>query len=291
MERGEADQERGRSEPGEPIQAVLPLDLDAPIPFELTARARRAVAPASLPPLEVVAGPDPRAVPADDDIDDPSDMRPARARALRRAGMSIEGIASELDVSAVTVADWTNEVGPVATARRRLRAVDGGRSARPADLRAAAHDERARQRFEQARQDAKAAAPSTLADADDLVSGLGLLSGTAHIDAHAVTIRTCDRAVAVAASHWLRRHLATDAARFRVILRIPPQVAGDVLRRQWADELGVPLERVTTSRWRSAPDAETVEATLRLADPDAAGRLAGWRDQLLSSLLDDADRQ
>ena len=54
MERGELDTPRQSQDDATAVQAVLPLDLDAPIPFELTARARRAIDPGSLPPLEVV---------------------------------------------------------------------------------------------------------------------------------------------------------------------------------------------------------------------------------------------
>ncbi|MDX1619915.1 MAG: hypothetical protein R3320_02920, partial [Nitriliruptorales bacterium] len=155
VERGEPDTSRERDpfehdEDATAVQAVLPLDLDAPIPFELTARARRAVAPASLPALEVVDEVSARPLP-DDLQDDPADTRPARARALRRAGMSVAGIASELGVESPAVTAWIDDLEPVASARRRLRAVDGGRVAAPRDLRAVAAAERARQQYEEVR--------------------------------------------------------------------------------------------------------------------------------------------
>jgi hypothetical protein len=69
-----------------------------------------------------------------------------------------------------------------------------------------------------------------------------------------------------------------------VLLRLAPVVAGDVEAHALADQLGVPVERVSTTRWRTAPDPDAVEVSLRIADPQAAARLAGWRDALLDDV-------
>lgn len=267
------------------VQARLPLDLDAPIPFELTARARRLVAPTSLPALEVVPGPD-EDVGGDgfDVLEDPADTRPARARALRRAGMSIDGIAAELDLEAFVVSALVDDIAPVASARRRLRSVDGGRVARrSADLEEAARVERVRQQFEGRRRQARDEVAQPLTETDDFVRGLGLVVGTARIVPHAILVTVRDRDVAAAISTWIGRHLLDEATRMRVILRVAPQLSGDVERHAWADSLGVPVERITLTRWRNAPEADSVEATIRVADAEAAGRLAGWRDAALGS--------
>lgn len=275
-------------EEGSAIQARLPLDMDSPIPFELTARARRLVAPASLPALEVVssAEQDPE-LEGFDLLEDPGDTRAARARALRRAGMSTEGIAEELDLEPFVIAALVDDVGPVASARRRLRSLDGGRVASPASVEDAAKAERIRQRFEEARLAARDEVAEPLTRGDGFTVGLGLVAGTARIDPHAVLITVRDRDVAGAIGNWLQDHLLPDRDglnRLRVIVRIAPQLPGDVERHAWAESLSVPVERVTITRWRTAPDPQATEATIRIADPVSAGRLAGWRDAAIGAL-------
>ena len=122
------------------VQAVLPLDLDPdePVPFRLTPKARRAVAPHTLPTLEVVEPPtaptgpvrDPSSEDEDDDpvevphdLDDPHDPRSARARALRRGGMAVRDIARRLDVDELAVRTWTGDLDLRGRRRPRLRAV------------------------------------------------------------------------------------------------------------------------------------------------------------------------
>lgn len=90
----------------DPEQQPLPFDDadEAPIGFALTAAAHRVVASDGPPPLQVA--PEPAADEGDDQpddaelvYDDPSDTRPSRARALRRAGLSVTAIADQLQVS------------------------------------------------------------------------------------------------------------------------------------------------------------------------------------------------
>lgn len=287
----------------EPVQETLPFPADDPIPFALTARARRVVAPDSLPRLRVLGAPPVRAgsagagtpvaggprphgralhdaVPVD--LDDPHDTRPSRARALRRAGVDLEGIARELEVDELVVRAWVDEVRPVHSARRRLRAVDeapaGDRSDRGA--RQVVEHRRAVERFEQVRAAARADAATRL-DEPGFATGLGLVAGILEFGTHAATLTVRRRALGGAAVRWLLETGQVPPQRVRVLLRIAPQAAGDLAAHAWAEALGVAPEQLSYTRWRTAPDAEAEEATIRIADPAAAARLAGWRDALL----------
>ena len=289
-------------------QERLPLDLsdDQPIPFALTARARRAVAPASLPKLTVLDAPEPGAdvddgdggatgdrdaagQPAleeavDDDLDDPHDTRPSRARALRRAGVSFDDIAAELEVDTLVVRAWVDDVAPVHSARRRLRPVAAGGPGHPGRT---TDEGRRRQRedaYERTRRDAHAAARDRVRQDASFTAGLGLLVGVAETSPHAIVVTTRDREVAGAALRWLSATVDLADDRVRVILRIAPQAAADRVVHEWSDALEVDRERIRTTRWRHAPDEDTVEAMVRVADPRVAGAVAGWRDALLASL-------
>lgn len=300
-----------------PIQYALPFDLDEPIPYTLTARARRAIAPESLPELTLHNTADlpdltlaldddaSRAVEGSDDgtdqrafedlvptdLDDPHDTRPSRARALRHAGVAIDQIADELDVDELVVRAWVDGVTPVRSARRRLRAVAGEHTGSPASQeRVEARRRRAAEAFEAARSQARDAARDRVAADPGFVSGLGLLTGVATFSPHAVVLTTRDEAVARACLRWLTSTVEIEPTRFRVILRLAPQVAADRAVAAWRDATDVPDERIGHTRWRQAPDADAVEAMIRIADPRCAGTLAGWKDALLGS-FDPDDRE
>lgn len=275
----------------EPVQETLPFSADGPVPFTLTARARRAVAPGSLPSLRVVPepeGPDQgRALhdAAPVDLDDPHDTRPSRARALRRAGVDLEEIARELDVDDLVVRAWVDEVVPVHSARRRLRAVrrpeigagDEGATRRLVERRQAAD------RFREARAVARAEAVARLGD-PDFATGVALVAGLLESGLHAAVVDVRHRSVAAAVVRWLVRTAEVDPQRIRVLLRIAPQAAGDVAAHAWAEALELPGDQVSFARWRAAPHAEAEEATIRIADPAAAARLAGWQAALLDAV-------
>lgn len=293
-----------------PAQATLPFDaaLDDPIPFRLTARARRAIAPDSLPQLTLLDEPDPADARADapdpddvgeaDDVEpltfedavaaepeDPADTRPARARALRHAGVDVDQIADELEVDELVVRAWVDDITPVRSAARRLRSVPAGASS-AADQRARveARRRRAEQAFEATRSSARHAAADRIAGDPAFVSGLGLVAGVADVTPRGIVLTTRDLAVARAAVRWLTATVEVDAARVRILLRLAPQVAADVTVHAWHAATGLPKERFTTARWRQAPTADAVEAMVRISDPRVAGALAGWRDALLGSL-------
>jgi hypothetical protein len=288
----------------EAVQETLPFGPDEPIPFALTVRARRTVAPASLPDLRVLDRADhapgvPSASTAvrsrrrpDDgpvDLDDPHDTRPARARALRRAGIGLGQIAEELDVDVLVAQAWVGEVGPVHSARRRLRAVHEP-DADHRDMRRStvvAEEQQRARAFAERRDEARREGRRRLEDEPAFATGLGLVAGVLATSEHTALVTSRDPALAAAALRWIVAATSVSPNRVRVLLRLAPQVAGDEAAHAWAERLGLPAEQIAFTRWRAAPDAEAVEATIRIADADAAGRLAGWRDALLARLAPD----
>ncbi|MBW3657494.1 MAG: hypothetical protein KY457_02575 [Actinobacteria bacterium] len=263
-----------------PAQETLPFDaaLDDPIPFALTARARRVIAPDSLPRLTLLDEP------ATAEPEDPADTRPARARALRHAGVDVDQIADELDVDELVVRAWVDDITPVRSAERRLRSVPGGpRPEAQQRARVEARRRRAEEAFSATRDAAARAAADRIAGDPAFVSGLGLVTGVADVTPHGIVVTTRDLAIARAALRWLTSTVEIEPDRVRVLLRLAPQVAADVTVHAWHRATGLAKERFTTARWRQAPTADAVEAMVRIADPRVAGALAGWRDALLGS--------
>lgn len=272
-------------------QDPLPFDDEAevPIPFALTARARRTVAPQDLPPLRVVSAPpdagSAQADPAPDD--DPSDTRPARARALRRAGVPTAAIATQLGVDELLVRAWTGNV-PVARPSRAGRG--SGAGAPQVALHAGgrdAHDEAVRTAFELARAAARATARRRLADEPQLAAGLGVLAGIAEITPTAVDVTTTDPRLVGAVVRWLTEVLGADAAEVRLVLRVGPRAAADLARYRWGRAVGIAPERVRATRAVARVDDDAVEGVLRVVDADVAAAAAGWRDALLDGDTED----
>lgn len=324
-------------------QPALPFDdgTDEPIAYRLTARARRTVAPDSLPPLAVVgrahgvasaasdpAGAPPPAVAAGDgDLERPGDTRPARARALRRAGLATDDIAGQLGVDPFLIDVWAADVRAPArrSAARPTRVVrapvDRLDDDAPAGTRAvapvtplagrgpgsrgvartvpvagdgavppasqAADDERTAAAL--ARAEATREGRERLAREPDLAAGVGLLAGLARLDDHAITVTAATPAIAAAAVRFATRHLGVALADIGVVVRLGPKVAGDLARHRWAAALEVPVPSVAHARWRGAPGDHAEEVILRIADPTAAATLAGWCDALLEPQADDLD--
>jgi hypothetical protein len=269
-------------------QQPLPFDdeADHPIPFRLTARARRTVAPDRLPPLEVVpdrgtgdrghrTAPGTDAGEDDGHLDDPTDTRPARARALRRAGIPVARIATQLGVDELAVRAWTGDV-TVTETDEAVRALPTGAQARDLEVE---HDRLA---FELARAAAREDAVDRLARDADFAAGVGLAAALAEVDVHAVTLSSGHPEVVGRLLTWLSAHADVDLARVRVVLRLGPDVAGDVARHRWAAGLALPVERISHTRWRGAPAPDATDALVRLHDPSLAATVAGWRDALLA---------
>jgi hypothetical protein len=250
-----ADAERDR-------QPALPFDTEpgeSPIGYVLTARARRAVAPESLPDLSVVSGDHAAREPFD-----PHDSRPARARALRRAGRSVEEVAALLDVTPEVVARWTDGVAPVRRRRHAPRPT-------PDDIggRAEARDE----------------ALQTLARAGASDTALaGMVAGLAKVAGGAVTVTPPDRSLAVPVVAWLRRHgVGPDAV--HLLVAAGPAVERDLAAQHWAEVCGVPRAHVTHAPLPDARDPDELRVTVRITDARLVTEVLGWRDALAADAI------
>ncbi len=240
---------------------------DDPVAFALTARARRVVAPEALPELTVLPG-------GEVAHDDPADTRPARARAMRRAGLSLHEIADELGVDELLLRAWTDGV----TVRDASRSVRGGDRRRREPHRQSVPRDESRYRLQRA---SASTAGRQMMHADPRFAfGLGLAAGMVELDHHAVTLTTRRSAVAAQLLGWLETYAELDPMRVRVVLRTAPQVSGDIAAHRWADELGIERDRVATTRWRNAVELDEVEALVRIGDPMIAATVAGWLDVL-----------
>ncbi|MFU8840142.1 MAG: hypothetical protein ACNA8R_05415 [Nitriliruptoraceae bacterium] len=253
---------------------------DRPIGFALTARARRAVAPHSLPDLAVVQ---PGPVPNGGHPEPADDTRPARARALRRAGVSISRIAGQLDADPLLVTAWAGEV--VVRAHRSGRS--DGTSAAPGAATSVAEEPRGRQDHEQVtaralvRAEATRRAQTRLAEDAVYALAAGLLAAVAEVDEHAVTVTTDDERIAGRALQALTALLPQAGTLARVVVRVGPEAAGDLVRHRAAAALGIDVSQVTWTRWRAAPRADAIRLLLRVADPALADDVAGVIDAVL----------
>lgn len=292
-------------------QQVLPFDdeSDEPVGFSLTARARRVIAPHDLPALALVppgagersrdsqkpgmvglggrcqaSAPEEGAVGRDWPVgDDPTDTRPSRARALRRAGLSPAAIADQLQVDPLLIHAWIGvPVSSSHVAAQPTKVGHAGVSRSPGDGAADALAEERSAAFLLARAAASDQARPALAHDPGFAAGLGLLSSIVEVDRHAITITTGDQDVAARVLSWLEEELPVDPARVRLVLRLGPRAAGDLVAHRWAARLHLERDRVATARWHDAPEPEAVQALLRVADPGIAATVAGWRDALLA---------
>lgn len=288
----------------EPSQSTLPFAEgdDRPVAFALTARARRTVAPHEVPALRVVTpapapgppraaaatvaplpagGPvpvdEPRPDPVDGPDEDVADTRPARARALRRAGARPATIAAQLGVDPLLVRAWTDGVGGVAHV-----------TALPAPIADDPHAEDVARRaaFASARTTARGRARTHLAARPVLAGGLGVLAACVDVEPDGVTVTTRDPRVARATLRWVAEVLEVPAERWRTVVRLGERAAADLAVHRWAAALAVPRERVRTTRWAGTPD-DVEEVRCRLADPVVAAEVAGWCDALLDDPDDD----
>jgi hypothetical protein len=238
-----------------------PLDHDAPVPFRLTPRARRAVATDPGPELRVVTDQEPI---------DPHDPRRARARALRRAGRSIEQVAAALDLEPTLVHAWTTDLGRPKPRGRHLRAVTEPRVADQLDPRRTDFERLA----EQAQEDARERLGSA-----QFVRGLALVVASAEISLHGALVGVQDRATAKRIVAWLLQTAGVDSTRLRAIVRTE-RTGADLAAHRWADDLGLPREQVAVTTTGSS-DGHVV--LLRIASSEVAARLLGWRRALLAA--------
>lgn len=252
------------------LRLALPFDDegDRPVPFLLTAAARRALDPADVPVLRVVpaaataaaASPAPAPVPTGPD---PDDLRPAQARALRRSGMRPATIAAAMAVEPATVEVWTADV---VTARRRPAA---GGSARRAGAARVARDRGGPARV--------AAAGRRLAGKESAVAaGLAVALARIDEDGGAVTLSDERPDLVAAAFGAVRAEVALAADAVRVAARCGPALAGDRVRADLAARLDLRPDRIVVGRWHGAPAADAVEVSVRIADRRAVRTVDAW---------------
>ncbi|MDP9022342.1 MAG: hypothetical protein M3N57_06510 [Actinomycetota bacterium] len=248
-------------------QPPLPLSWDEPIPYALTVRARRAVAPTSLPDLSVV--------PAEQAPTDPFDPRPARARALRRSGLAVSDVAAALDVSEDVAAAWCSAVN-VPARRRAPRGARPGPGTSDVAVLPIHGEEHAAVR--------RSAAETLAADLAEATAGraaaAAIVAAVAQLSPYAMTVTTSDPVVASCVIRVLRGSLDVPSDRLRVSVHAGPAVARDVATQRWSRLLDVPARTVTHAPWPTAPHPHGVRVTVRAADPRAAATVAGWRETL-----------
>jgi len=255
-------------------------DHDQPNGFALTARARRVVAPDSLPELTVV--PAPRQL--EDALEVPDDTRPARARALRRAGVPVTGIAAQLDADPLVVTAWTGDVGVLASLRPssepgqlERRTPDAG----PAAASSRVEDHQDTTAGALARAQATRHARERIAADPAFALTAGLLAGVAEVDAHAVTVTSDDLRVVQRVVDALLAVRPQARANVRVVVRVGPEAAGDLARHRIAAALALDVGQVTWTRWRTPPRPDAERVLLRVADPELAEGFAGAIDAVL----------
>lgn len=272
-------------------QAALPFhdEADEPVGYALTATARRLVAPERVPVLRVVppAAPDraATAVPHVARSLDPNDIRPARARAMRRAGHDLEGIALRLAVAPEAVERWVADVRPVRARRSGRRgptlpaAAGAAEDVVPAPVPTVRSDGPTRRRA--AREAAKRIGSDVV-----LARDLALLAGAARPTGATVAVSLSCLGLAAAVIDRLRTDAGLESHGVRVVLRVGPARPADRARHEWSDGLGLPLERISAVRWPLAADPEDVDATLHLVDAEVIARVLGWIDAVATSVTD-----
>lgn len=270
-------------------QVALPFDdeADRPVGYALTPSAQRLLAPERPPLLRIVPS-DPPSGATDQADEEPHDIRPARARAMRRAGHEIEVIALRLAADPARVAGWVADVRaprPRRSARRGAAPTGtsgelGTSGAPTADLPSdpsSAIDTGMRRRA------AREVAHRLTIDAA-FARDLGMLAAGARRDGATIAVTLQQGGLAAVLVERLRRDAALEPAGVRVVLRVGPARSADRARHEWSERLGLPLERVAAVRWPLAADPEAVEATLHVVAPDVVARVLGWMDAVTDGL-------
>ena len=258
---------------------------DEPVPFALTVRARRAVAPEQLPDLRLLDGPD------DGALDRAGDPRPAQARALRRSGLTTEAVAARLGVDELVARAWVTDTraatGPLRGPFPDSRGVtaptqdvrDGqARPVGPGD----GKDRVSRQERGLGRGLARAEAHRDALDRLEkdprFAATVGFLAGMVEVEPTGLSCVTSRQRTASRLLGRLREEFDLPPHLVRAVLRIAPGVAGDLARHAWSRALDLPLERMVHTRWRGAGSPDAVEVMLRIGDEDIAATVAGWLD-------------
>jgi hypothetical protein len=255
-----------------PVALPLPLpfddELDAPVRFSLTPRARREVAPEQVPALRLVPPDGERGRAEVSAPQDPTDVRPAQARALRRSGMPVPTIAAAIGADLRLVVGWTKDTEPVRRTARRVPR--GHQAAAPAKAPARAREVPTRPL---GAREARGMAVA-LAEFDTDLAGVGFTHARPE--------------VLGAVLEEIRRQVPVADWRVRVAIRVAAELGVDRCRGAVAAALGVDAGRIVAGRWSDAPTRDALEVSLHIADEDAARSVRVWMDGLAASA--DADR-
>jgi hypothetical protein len=251
-----------------PVALPLPFDdeVDAAIPFVLTAAAHREVFGREVPPL--VAAPSLVATAAAEaaEVDATADTRRLQARALLRSGMPITTIAAALGVDSTSVEAWTVDLEDELARRRSRRRVSGSDSVR---------------RPSPASRDAEAPGP----DRERLLAGLAF--ALAEVDADGFTVRH-DRLEPVAVLlDAVRAQRDVPHSRLRIAVRLAPDLPADRVRTEVAERLGVAGAQILTGR--TGPDVHRgFEIRVDVRDAASAELVRAWRDGTRPGIAPDA---
>jgi len=261
---------RSRPVPASAVPLSLPFpfddDVDRPIDLVLTGAAHRELDPARVPALRLV---EPVV-----EAPDPSDTRPAQARALLRSGMPVTTIAAALGVSQVVVQQWTHDVE--VSRRRRGRAVRSvPADATAVDATPADSDLAHRGRVRGARDGVM---PAGANERDDrFLQGVAL-----------ALVQIADRTVSIVHDRpelvellvaELRRRTDVPVERFRVSVRVAPPLATDRVRREVAALLGVDVDRVIAGRTSQPLTATGLEVRVDISDDRIEKVARAWLGQ------------
>lgn len=242
--------------PHSAVPVALPFDDegDAPVPFGLTAAARRALDPDGVPALRVV--PDrPEDVAPTPDVEEVAadDLRPAQARALRRSGMPVVTIAAAMDVDPALVATWTADLQP---GRGAVRRPQGDRPARSVPRRSR---------------------PSIPSSADPTAAaGLAVALARIDVDGAAMTLRGDQPALVATALSALRTATRIRPERVRVAVALGRGHAADHVRAELAQLMGLPVDRVVVGRPRDPATDATLDIRVRVAERRAVQLIDDW---------------
>jgi hypothetical protein len=251
-----------------PSSVPLPLAFedegDVPIAYSLTPRARREVAPERMPSLRLVASSaelreSPLTGRSDDrqagQLLDPTDVRPAQARALRRSGMPLSTIAAALGTDLELAERWTIGAVPVRSARRCAAVT-------PPAMTAAVPSGRVR--------------PSTGGALGREAVGMAVALAVFDARVEGVGFTHARPEVLAAILSELRRCLPLEEWRVRVAIRVSEQLGVDRCRAATSVALGVDAARIVAGRWGDASAPDAMQISVQVADAAAARLVQSW---------------
>lgn len=291
--------------------SLLDAMADEPVPFVLTARARRAIAPESLPPLALLAG---GHEPASTD-EEVGDALADAAEGLGDVDAPIAFVPADHPATGSTHPDGVEEsvdeedlADPRRARARALRragtsadaiatelGVEHARVERwtadvapavPAVRRQRAAERRHATDLPSAYVSGRAAARAAWQRGTAVSSGAAMVAGMAEVTPFAVRLRG-ELGVVAGILQWLRDAVVVAPGAVSAQVAAAPGSPLDRVAHDVAARLQLDLARVAAHPWADAPDRDACEVSVRIADPHLAGTVAGWREGLLASLVGD----